>query len=100
MARHCEAYARSMSLVPWWALLSSGAAPMLLIGGWAGATALQPTNYDPLTQTISALAAYGATDRWLMTVALAVVGMCYLVTACGLKRVRLAGRAALVLGGA
>jgi hypothetical protein len=45
-----------MSLIPWWALLSSGAAPVLLIGGWSAATVLQPTNYDPVTETISALA--------------------------------------------
>ena len=89
-----------MSLIPWWALLSSGAAPILLIGGWTVASALQPPSFDPLSHTISALAADGATDRWVMTSVLAGIGVCYFVTACGLKRVRPAGRVTLLLGGA
>ena len=89
-----------MSLIPWWALLSSGAAPILLIGGWTAASALQPTGFDPLSHTISALAADGATDRWLMTSAFAGIGVCYFVTACGLTCIRRAGRATLLLGGA
>jgi hypothetical membrane protein len=89
-----------MSLIPWWALLSSGAAPILLIGGWTAASVLQPTGFDPLSHTISALAADGATDRWLMTSVFAGIGVCYFVTAYGLKRVRPAGRVTLLLGGA
>ena len=88
-----------MSLIPWWALLSAGAAPVLLIGGWTVASALQPTGSDPLGHTISALAADGATDRWLMTSVFAGIGVCYFVTAYGLKRVRPAGRIMLFLGG-
>jgi hypothetical membrane protein len=88
-----------MSLVPWWVLLSSGAAPVLLIGGWLTATALQPADFNPLVQTISSLAAHGASDRWLMTAVLALVGVCYATTAYGLVRVRTAGRIALLIGG-
>lgn len=88
-----------MPLVPWWALLLSGVAPVLLIGGWLTAACLQPTRYDPLIQTISSLAALDATDRWLMTGVLAVVGGCYVLTAQGLGRVRRPGRAALKVGG-
>ena len=88
-----------MSLVPWWVLLSSGMAPVTLIGGWVTATSLQPVNFDPLTQTISSLAAYGATDRWLMTWVLVVVGVCYIATAYGLKAVREGARMALLCGG-
>lgn len=88
-----------MPLVPWWALLLSGIAPVLLIGGWLAAACLQPTRYDPLIQTISSLAALDATDRWLMTAVLAVVGGCYVVTAHGLDRVRRRGRTALKVGG-
>ena len=88
-----------MPLVPWWALLSSGTAPVLLIGGSAAASALQPTGYDPLSHTISALASDEATDRWLMTWVFAGIGVCYFVTACGLRRVRPAGRVTLLLGG-
>ena len=52
-----------MSLIPWWSLLSSGAAPILLIGGWTAASTLQPAGFDPLSYTISALASDSATDR-------------------------------------
>lgn len=89
-----------MRLIPWWALLSSGAAPVLLISGWAAASALQPTSFDPLSHTISALAADGVNDRWLMTSVFAGLGICYFVTAYGLRRVRPAGRVTLLLGGA
>jgi hypothetical protein len=88
-----------MSTVPWWALLSSGAAPVLLVGGWLAASALQPTGYDQFTQTISSLYADGATDRWLMTMVVALLGVSYITTAFGLNAVRSAGRGALVLGG-
>jgi len=52
--------------VPWWGVISSAAAPVLLIGGWTVAAGLQP-RFDPVADTISALAAIGATDRWVMT---------------------------------
>ena len=88
-----------MPLVPWWALLSSGTAPVLLVVGSAAASALQPAGYDPLSHTISALASNEATDRWLMTSVLAGIGVCYFVTACGLRHVRPAGRVMLLMGG-
>ena len=34
--------------VPWWGLLSSGAAPVLMVGGWMVATSLQPRSVDPM----------------------------------------------------
>ena len=95
----CVVYRSRMPLVPWWALLSSGIAPVLLIGGWLTATTLQPTTYDPVTQTISSLAALDAADRWLMTAVLAAVGVCLIITAYGLSRLRAGGRVALLLGG-
>jgi hypothetical protein len=45
------------------------------------------------------LAAQGATDRWVMTAALLAVGVCYVVTAAGLRPVRRAARRALMTGG-
>jgi hypothetical membrane protein len=88
-----------MPLVPWWALLSSGCAPVVLIIGWALAGSLQPAGYDPMVQSISALAARGAADPWLMTGALYLLGVCHLATAIGLRPAALAGRAALACGG-
>jgi hypothetical membrane protein len=66
-----------------WVVVSSIIAPVALVGGWSVAATRQPSTYDSVRDTISALAARGATDRWIMTTALAVVGLCYIVTACG-----------------
>jgi hypothetical membrane protein len=85
--------------IPWWAVGAALAAPVLLIGGFSVATAIQPASYDPVRDTISALAADGATDSWVMTSALAGVGLCYLITALGLRPARRAGRLLLACGG-
>jgi len=85
--------------IPWWALASAGTAPVLLVGGWTLAEARQPPGYNSVRDTISALAAYGATDRWIMTSALAGLGACHVVTAAGLRPARRAGRVALAGGG-
>jgi hypothetical protein len=53
-------------VVPWWGTVSSAAAPVLLVGGWTAAAALQP-HFDQIADTVSSLAAPGATDRWVMT---------------------------------
>jgi hypothetical protein len=82
---------------PWWGLLSSAAAPTLLIGGWTWAAARQEVGFDSFTQTISALAALDATDRWVMTSALAGVGLAHITTALALRDAALPGR--LLLGG-
>jgi hypothetical membrane protein len=85
--------------IPRWAVAAASAGPVLLIGGWTLAQARQPADYDPVRDTISALAARGATDRWVMTSALAGLGACYMVTAAGLVSARRAGRAVLLGGG-
>jgi hypothetical membrane protein len=85
--------------IPWWALGSAGTAPVLLVGGWTLAQARQPPGYSPVRDTISALAAYGATDRWIMTSALAGLGACHVMTAAGLRPARRAGRVMLAGGG-
>ncbi|MFF6978528.1 DUF998 domain-containing protein [Streptomyces sp. NPDC008343] len=88
-----------MRLVPRWALLSSGCAPVVLIAGWTIAAQLEGPRYDPATQTISVLAAYGAAGFWVMTGALAALGICHFVTAWGLRPAALPGRVALGAGG-
>jgi hypothetical membrane protein len=86
--------------LPWWALVSSTSAPVMLIGGWTLAAALQPSGFDSTTETISALAGMGATDRWVMTLSLGGLGVCHLVTALGLRPAALPGRMLLGAGGA
>jgi hypothetical membrane protein len=86
--------------VPWWGLVSSAVAPVLLVGGWTLAARLQPGSFDAVADTISALAAEGAADRWVMTLALAGVGACYVVTGLALRPAASAGRLLLMAGGA
>jgi hypothetical membrane protein len=85
--------------VPWWGVISSVAAPVLLIGGWTVAAGLQPRSFDPVADTISALAAEDATDRWVMTCALLGLGACYVLTALALRPAASPGRLILALGG-
>lgn len=84
---------------PWWALASSVLAPVGMIGGWAVAASLQREPFDPVRETISALAASTATAPWVMTAGLAITGACHLVTAAGLRAAAPAGRVLLAVGG-
>jgi hypothetical membrane protein len=82
-----------------WAVASSVGAPIALIGGWTLAAHLQPAGFDPVRQTISALAAHGARDRLAMTTGLYLLGLCHLATAAGLRPAAMRGRAVLAVGG-
>ncbi|MGO8859511.1 MAG: DUF998 domain-containing protein [Acidimicrobiales bacterium] len=88
-----------MIRIPRWTLISAAVGPLLLIGGWTLAAAQQAKGYNPIRDTISSLAARGATDRWIMTLALAGLGACYIVTAIGLRVAGGVGRTVLVVGG-
>jgi hypothetical membrane protein len=85
--------------VPGWAVASAALAPVALIGGWTLAASRQPGQFSPVHQTISALAARGATDRWIMTAGLAALGACHVVTALGLRPAHRNGRWLLATGG-
>lgn len=85
--------------VPWWARASSLLAPVLLIGGWTLAAALQPGGFDSSVRTISDLAAIDAGDRWVMTLGIGGTGLCHVVTALGLRPAARPGRVLLALGG-
>ena len=86
--------------MPWWGLVSSAAAPVLLVAGWTAAARLQPRPVDPVADTVSALAAVGAAGRWVMTATFAVVGLCYIVTGIALRPAGPAGRLILAVGAA
>ena len=86
-------------MVPRWAVISAALSPVLVTGGWLIADALQPASYSPFHKTISVLAGYAGTDRWVMTSILFLVGGCYLVTAAGLSGVRAPARILLVVAG-
>ncbi|HEX7463010.1 MAG TPA: DUF998 domain-containing protein [Dermatophilaceae bacterium] len=88
-----------MGRVPWWGLVSSFAAPVLLIGGWTLAASAQPVPFDAVVRTISELAARDTPHRWLMTSALVGVGLAHLATAWALAPAATAGRVTHGLGG-
>jgi hypothetical protein len=85
--------------VPPWALVSAALSPVLLVTGWGVAGAVQPADYSPMRQTVSVLAGHGGAHRWIMTWALVAVACCHLVTAAGLRALRPAARAGLVVAG-
>jgi hypothetical membrane protein len=97
--RRAFAYGGVVRGVPWWGVVSSAVAPVLLVGGWTVAAGLQPGSFNAVVSTISSLAARGATDRWVMTLALAGTGTCYVLTGLALRPAALAGRLILMTGG-
>jgi len=80
-------------------VFSSAAAPVLLVAGWTVAARLQPGSYDAVGGTVSALAAPGAADRWVMTLVFATVGACEVMTGLALRVAASAGRLILMAGG-
>ena len=86
--------------VPWWGVVSAAAAPVLMVTGWTVAAALQPHSFDAVAEPVSALAAVGAHDRWVMTVTFLVVGALDCVTALALRPARTAGRLTLIAAAA
>lgn len=90
---------RHTATVRRYVIVSATLAPIALIGGWTWAAARQPQAYSPTRDTISALAARGASDRWIMTAALAILGACHVITASGLVEARVAARIVLAGGG-
>ncbi len=85
--------------VPRWGVVSSAMAPVLLVGGWTVAAGLQPGSFNAVASTISSLAARGAADRWVMTLALAGAGGCYIATGVALRPAAPPGRLILLAGG-
>jgi hypothetical membrane protein len=82
-----------------WAVVSTALAPLAMISAWLVAERLQPPSYSPLGSSISGLAALGATDRWIVTTALFVVGACYFVSAACLPGLRRSARLVLLIAG-
>jgi hypothetical membrane protein len=76
----------------------AGLSPALLTIAWLIGDAVQPISYSPVRQTVSVLAGGGATDRWIVTGAVYMLGVCQFGTAAGLGLSRLA-RVGLVVSG-
>lgn len=84
---------------PVWALASSSIGIVALIAGWLIGAAVQPPGYDPIHETISALARHGAEHRWIMTAGLGLLGLAHVVSAAGLSMLRPASRLVLATAG-
>jgi len=88
-----------MRLVPWWGVVTAAAAPVLLAVGWIVAASLQPRPFNPVAQSVSTLAARGATDRWVMSLAFLLTACCYVAVGVALRPAGTAGRAILISAG-
>jgi hypothetical protein len=84
--------------VPWWGVSSAAATPVLMVAGWSIAARLQPSPVNPLAEPVSALAAVGAADRWVMSLTFVVVGAGVFVTGLALRPARAPGRLMLMAG--
>jgi Protein of unknown function (DUF998) len=84
--------------VPWWGVVPSAAAPVLMVAGWSIAAGLQPHPVDFVAEPVSALAAVGAADRWVMSLTFVAVGACVFATGLALRPARAAGRLILMAG--
>jgi hypothetical membrane protein len=82
-----------------WVPVSSALSPTLLTISWLIGAAVQPESYSPVQQTVSVLAGHGATDRWIVTGSLYVIGVCHFATAAGLRLIPLRARVGLVVAG-
>jgi hypothetical membrane protein len=82
-----------------WTVVSSALSPLLLTAGWLVADSVQPSSYSPMRQTVSVMAGYTGTDRWIMTSAMLLTGACYMVTASGMVTLWLPARILLVVAG-
>jgi hypothetical protein len=69
-----------------------------MAAGWTVAASLQPHSYSQVADTVSALAAPGAADRWVMTATFLVVSACDVVTGLALRPARVLGRLILMAG--
>jgi hypothetical protein len=77
---------------------SSAAAPVLMVAGWSIAARLQPVPVNQVAEPVSALAAVGAADRWVMSLTFVMVGACVFVTGLALRPASAPGRLMLMAG--
>ena len=82
-----------------WVPVFAGLSPTLLTIAWLIGDAVQPTSYSPMRQTVSVLAGRAGTDRWIVTGAVYLLGVCHFATAAGLRVLPLRARVGLVVAG-
>ncbi|RIJ69984.1 DUF998 domain-containing protein [Nakamurella silvestris] len=82
-----------------WVPASAALAPVVPVTAWLLAQHQQEPGYSAVRQTISVLSQPGATDRWIMTTGLFVLGALQLATAAGLTEAPIVARILLGIGG-
>jgi hypothetical membrane protein len=90
---------RASPSVSGWLLACAAAIPILTIGSWLIADALQPIGYSPLRQSVSVLAGHAGNHPWIVTGALIGAGACYLLLAQALTAIEMTARIGLVVAG-
>lgn len=85
--------------LPRWAVPAALLAPIGMIGGWSLAAATQGSGFDPVRDTISALATQAAVAPAIMTAGLALTGVGHVASAVALRPATLPGRLVLAVGG-
>lgn len=90
---------RHVRSVPGWTVITALLPPLLIVGGSAIAATLQPLPFNQVHYSISQLAAHGATDRWIMNLFILGASLCTVLSAVGLRTVRMAGRLTLAVSG-
>lgn len=84
--------------VPRWTFASAAAAPVVLLTCSTIARSVRVRHYDPVSETLSMLAAHGR-GEWIMTVGFVISASCQIVTAIGLRALRPLPRVGLALAG-
>jgi len=80
------------------AYLPAAVAPVAMIGGWTLAASRQSA-FDPVLETISALAATTASAPWIMTAGLALTGLAHVGVAATVRGFPRAARLVHAVGG-
>lgn len=83
---------------PAWTLATAAAAPAVLIGAATAVGMIRQSAYDPMGQTMSALASTGD-SAWVMTAGFVASAVCQILTSAGLRGLKWAARAALAVAG-
>ena len=87
-----------MQLIGLWALVAATLGPLQNVLGWSISGALVP-GYDPVSKTISELAADDSPVKWIQSSFFLVGAVLTLVAAMSAKSLALPGRIALVIAG-
>jgi hypothetical membrane protein len=69
-----------------------------MVAGWTVAAGLQPRSFNAVAEPVSALAAVGAADRWVMSLTFVAVGACVFATGLALRPAGTPGRLMLMAG--